>query len=132
MNRTDDHLPTPMFENIAASMGLNVRSTSNLSSEGSAYSQQIIVAVKWPWMILPFAILALVGVYLISIVVATRRMKLEPWKTSSLAVLMHGFADDESKGLVAGAEGLDQMEGLADSLRLKLTRSAVSSADEGS
>jgi len=131
MNGTDDHLPTPMFENIAASMSLNVRSTSNLSSDGSASSQQSIVAVRWPWMILPFAILALVGVYLISVVVATKRMKLEPWKTSSLAVLMHGLADDESRGLVAGAEGLDQMERVADGLRLKLTKSSASSTDEG-
>lgn len=130
-NRTDDHLPTTMFENIAASMSLNVRSTSNLSSDGSAYSQQSIVAVNWLWMILPFALLALVGIYLVSIVVATRRMRLEPWKTSSLAVLMHGLADAESRSLVAGAEALDQMERVAKSLRLKVVQEKAMS-DDGS
>jgi len=103
-------------------MSLNVRPTSNLSSDGLAYSQQGIVAVNWLWMILPLALLALVGIYLVSIVVVTRRMRLEPWKTSSLAVLMHGLADDESRSLVAGAEALDQMERVAKSLRLKVVQ----------
>ena len=129
MNKTDDHLPTRMFENIAASMSLNVRSTSNLSSGGSAYSQQSIVLVQWPWMILPFAILALVGIYLICIVVATKRMRLAPWKTSSLAVLMHGFADAESRSLIVGAEATDQMEGVAEGLRMKTMIEAVPPAD---
>ena len=133
MNGTTDYLPTTMFENIAASMSLNVRPTSNLSSDGLAYSQQDIVAVNWLRMIVPSALLALVGIYPVSIVLVTRLMRLEPWKTSSLAVLMHGLADDESRSLVADAEALDQMERVAKSSRLKVVQEkAMSDGSSGS
>lgn len=124
-NSSSDHLPTQMFQDIAASMSLNVRSTSNLSQTGLASSEVSVVAVRWPWMILPFAILALVGVFLIWVVIATRRAKLEPWKTSSLAVMMHGIAEGESQRLIEGAEGLDEMGVLADELRMRSTQGSV-------
>lgn len=129
-NSSADHLPTRMFEDIAASMSLNVRSASNLSQAGYATWQISVVSVRWPWMTLPLVILVLVGLFLIGIVIATKRARLEPWKTSSLAVLMHGIAEEESRRLIEGAEGLDEMNTLAEQLRMRSVQGEVV-VDEG-
>ena len=133
-NGTQDHMPTNMFENLAASISSTIRSTSNESSAGTASALQTRVAIKWPWMILPFLLLALVGVYLPAVIFITDRKQLQPWKNSSLALLMHGLADEESRSLVADAEGfLFEMEHVAHALSMSMVRNgaAAGSSDEG-
>lgn len=115
-----DHLLTQMFQDIAVSMSLNIRSASNLPQAGYATWQMSVVSVRWPWMIWPLATLVIVGLFLIGIVIATKWARLEPWKTSSLAVLMHGIAEEESRRLMKGAEGLDEMSWLAEQLRMSM------------
>lgn len=126
-----NHTPIEMFENIASSMSLNVRSISNASSPGIATSFQSVVTVHWLWMILPFALLALVLAYLVVVLCVSKVGKQEPWKTSSMAVLMHGMMDDESRGLVEGLEQLDEMDDVSSQLRMKIVRRAESSPTSG-
>lgn len=128
-NGTSDHLPIQMFDNLADSMSLDVRSAARASSPGVASSLQSVISVDWYWMILPLGLLALTFVYLLTVVCVSRASNQEPWKTSSVAVLMHGLMDDESRSLVKGIERLDDMDDTSEQLKMKIVRKGLGGAE---
>ncbi|KAK5724003.1 hypothetical protein LTR17_013752 [Elasticomyces elasticus] len=99
LNATPHSLDS-MFRNIAQSMTLAVRTQvgANTVVKGQYFTQETYIHVVWAWISLPAAVGLAVLVFLLGVVVKTRRVGLEPWKESSLATLFHGIGSADAEG----------------------------------
>lgn len=101
---------TAMFENLAASMTRNLRSTSidsqSLSSaslhvlgvgpaNGTATSRKILVSVSWPWLAFPVALLLMALVFFFLTLLSTSRHQLEVWKLSPFPLIFNRVVDSQ-------------------------------------
>ena len=100
-----------MFENLAASMTFNLRSTSieDQSStreglitvegaspaNGTSTRDQILVSVRWPWLGFPVALLLLALAFFILTLLSTSRHRLEVWKTSPFPLIFNRIDDSQ-------------------------------------
>lgn len=112
-------LPDPLPKGITAFPNPQL---GNLPANGTAYSYQTFIEVRWPWFILSL-VLALGGLgFLVGTVIASRLEKTTPWKNSALALLMHGL-DTQSRKEFGGTDSVSEMEDLAEGtvLRLQVT-----------
>ncbi|MCJ1229317.1 hypothetical protein MMC12_005982 [Toensbergia leucococca] len=73
---------------LATSMTNTLRS-GNWSEivNGTSYSQVNYVKVRWPWLIVPAAVLLLSLLFLVATMRQSSQMNVKPWKTSTLATL---------------------------------------------
>jgi hypothetical protein len=92
MNRTRAGFPGVM-DNIAASMSLNMRTLPYQPApvRGRAFSSESHAVVTWPWLILPA--LELLGslVFLVAVILESRKANLSPWLNNALAYFFHGL-----------------------------------------
>lgn len=101
---------TAMFENLAASMSQNLRSTSIDSqrlnpaslnvlgvgpANGTATSREIVVSVRWPWLAFPVALLLMALVFFFLTVLSTSRHRLEIWKLSPFPLIFNRVVDSQ-------------------------------------
>ncbi len=95
-----------LFDNLATAMTNNMRQkwVSEVSglpggapAHGIAWRTETYVRVYWAWMALPIALLALTLVFLIATMTQNHRCKVMAWKSSSLAVLLHGVTDEDQR-----------------------------------
>ena len=99
-----------MFENLAASMTQQLRSTSidsqrlspaslNVSgvgpANGTATSREILVSVRWPWLAFPVALLLIALVFFFMTLLSTSRHQLEVWKLSPFPLIFNRVDDSQ-------------------------------------
>jgi hypothetical protein len=81
-------LPNNISEHVAQLakvMSYTVRNEDEDSVEGAAWEQRVMIHVSWRWLILPFFLLLLSGVFLLTTMAKTKEDRL--WKNSVLAIL---------------------------------------------
>ena len=102
--------PGPVLAQVADGMTVAIRSIAGPKSSvaGSAMDTQIFVKARWIWSGLPIALIFLSFVFMISTLTISLRRGVPVWKSSSLAVLVHGL-DEDTRDQVAAAK-LDAME----------------------
>lgn len=103
---------TAMFEKLTASMTHNLRSSSLDSqrsfegmgyvlgvgpANGTAYSLEVLVSVRWPWLTFPAALLLIALVFFFLTLLSTSRHQLEVWKLSPFPLIFNRV--DESQPL---------------------------------
>lgn len=77
---------------VAASMTDLVQRCDNGSAvRGQAFRDEAFVRVRWPWLILPAALVLVAAALLLAAVVVNRRRGSALWKSSVLPLLFHGF-----------------------------------------
>lgn len=71
--------------------------------EGSAYTVESYVHVRWGWLSLPLILLAATSFFLLGTVVKSSLFKNDVgvWKTSAVATLLYGLPDDMQKKIAA-------------------------------
>lgn len=117
-----------VFESLASSLTTHARSkVCHSTKNGTAWTTQSYVQVRWPWMALPIALVVLSLVFLVVTVVHTRRQYI--WKSSPLALLFSDLRVDGSKdfrrdptlkGMESTSRKMDVwLESSADGPRLK-------------
>ncbi|KAK9849912.1 hypothetical protein MYU51_013115 [Penicillium brevicompactum] len=117
-----------VFETLASSLTNHARSkVCHWTKNGIAWTTQSFVQVRWLWMILPCALVALSMVFLIVVVFHTRRQYI--WKSSPLALLFSDLRVDGSgnfkrdptlKGMESTSKKMDVfLESSHDGPRLK-------------
>jgi hypothetical protein len=94
------------MENLATAMSVEVRNFQDSGvnvhqAPGIAWKQDTLVQVRWAWISLPIAVLALSLVFLVSTVVISSRDRGEVgiWKTSIIAVLFNGLGDEVQQSI---------------------------------
>ncbi|KLU85043.1 hypothetical protein MAPG_04075 [Magnaporthiopsis poae ATCC 64411] len=97
-----------IIHNMTRSMSDQLRSTFNATAPGKTIGQVVFVQVQWMWLVLPL-IVQLAGTLLLGLVLARLAAcrDLQPWKSSSVAVILHRVSDDGQSG---GATALLQPE----------------------
>ena len=91
---------------------------SNITNiRGNVYRNEIMVNVRWPWMILP-TLLVILGVAFFAWTMYASRKKIF-WKSSILALLFHGFDDQTDLNHVECLTG-NSMEKLAEDIYVEL------------
>lgn len=61
---------------------------------GDAYALQVFVQVRWGWLTLPLVLLLLTFYFLLASIRESKKANVMPWKSSSIALLFHGLAED--------------------------------------
>ncbi|KAL4923316.1 DUF3176 domain-containing protein [Aspergillus undulatus] len=89
-----------MFESLASSLTLQARSkVCDATVTGISWTVQSFVHVRWPWMILPGALVLLSGFFLLITILHTRNQYI--WKSSPLALLFSDLTVDAPSPLKA-------------------------------
>lgn len=106
------------ISNIATSMTNAIRnSEQGTTFAGTAFRDQIKIHVSWPWIILPVTVILGGNLLLLVTIVQSRRTRMPLWRSSSLAILYHGFESfDRSEPLAT----MSQMEEAAELRRVRL------------
>lgn len=88
------------FDNIAKALSRVVRVSGNGTEEvkGDALGPQTYVMIRWEWFSLPVILLGFSLVFLVSVMIQCRSNEVKIWKTSALAVLLHGPGEGGSRG----------------------------------
>jgi hypothetical protein len=111
-----------MFESMASSLTLNARSkVCSASVNGTTWTVQSFVHVRWNWLILPGALVVLSLVFLVVTVVHTRNQYI--WKSSPLALLFSDLTV-ESSGPLKASPTLRNMEDTSRKMEVWLESSA--------
>ena len=112
----------PMAMNNAATALTNyLRDSSNTTVVGQGGQHELYIRVSWPWITLP-ALLVVAGLsFLILAMFETKRRGACVWKTSELALLIHGQAGREQQTPAIDRES--EMERVAQGIRVRLGNS---------
>jgi hypothetical protein len=99
-----------IMDRVALSMTNSIRTGPNQTEvHGSVLVAEQHIEVRWPWMILPAALVLLSVVFLIvSMILATRRCA--GWKSSALPSFYHGFSNSELDTSESQPGDIDDME----------------------
>ena len=124
--------PWIMFGNIAQSLTVAIRNEyvlyesfyENGLINGTATRYELYVNVCWQWIILPAALQILAMVFLILVILNTRRHGIEAYKDGILGTLFHGI-DEDSRRLMEPLNEVDDMEEVAEETNMQLKYSAT-------
>ncbi|KAF2671238.1 hypothetical protein BT63DRAFT_211058 [Microthyrium microscopicum] len=113
-------IPTTM-QNIATSMTNAIRNSQKKATfKGTATQAQTKIVVRWPWIILPVAVVVGGNLLLVLSIVESSRRQTPLWRSSSLALMFHGL-----KGVGDyPAEKTSEMESSAKELKVRLMGSS--------
>lgn len=92
MNNSATGFPDIM-DNIAKSISRELRTIAYQPPplQGLAFSPTTRARIVWAWLALPFSLLAASLIFLIIVIVETKRKGLVPWTSNILAALFHGI-----------------------------------------
>lgn len=117
-----------LMNNLAARMTDALRNlysdpASDASTLGNVYTTQAYVLVTWPWLILPVGLVLASCILLLVAVISSSRQQTIVWKSSSLALLFHGFAGGDGIGNGGYSVYRKQMELTAQEMQVRLAES---------
>lgn len=81
---------TDMMTNIASSMTSAMMNNADDPLVGIGYSEEVYIRVRWPWLILPAALVLSTMALLILVMVKSSSSRVVLWKSSLLALMFHG------------------------------------------
>jgi hypothetical protein len=114
------------FSRIAVSMTESIwMSNSSRIVHGNALSDQTYVEVRWEWMAIPLIVLVFAIVLLIITIFVNSKQGTRIWKSSAVALLvhgMHGWSEQE----LAAMKSLEEMNYFAAGAKAKLGREGSS------
>lgn len=135
-NNGPDKIPESM-RNIATSMTNNMRLKSKTVVQGTALSLQPYIHVRWLWLLLPIVMILGTALFLLLTVWQSRRWGVPTWRSSALAVMVHGIQGAGSGGgdteeeadvmtandaIWAGKEKVSELDRWAEDVEVSLRR----------
>ena len=118
------------IENLATTMTNNIRQQNDSDSspfEGVAYMTETYVKVRWAWFAYPATVLALSLLYLLGTIFESRIRDILIWKSSNLALVLHGKGLEPSKTDHVPANTLSEMTEMAKDVEVEL----IQTSEEG-
>ncbi|KAI0189859.1 hypothetical protein F4808DRAFT_453984 [Astrocystis sublimbata] len=77
------------FENAAQSITNWIRDTSNFTQAGATQEWTIKIQIEWPYITAPLTAFLAGVVFCVYTILETRKLRLDPWKTGTIATLTH-------------------------------------------
>lgn len=115
------------IENLATSMTNNIRQQNDSGSspfEGVAYKTETYVHVRWAWFAYPATLLTMSLLYLLGTIIESRNRDVLIWKSSNLALLLHGQGLELSKDDHLPVNTLSEMTEMAKDTRIELIQTS--------
>ena len=115
------------MENLATSMTNNIRQQNNSDSspfKGVAHQTETYVHVRWLWFAYPATVLALSLLYLLGTIMESRNRDILIWKSSNLALLLHGQGLQLSKNGHVPVNTLSEMNEMANDIEIELIQTS--------
>ena len=115
------------MENLAASMTNNIRQQNDSGSspfEGIAHQTETYVDVRWSWFAYPATVLALSLLYLLGTMIESSHRDILIWKSSNLALLLHGQGLQLSKSGHVPMNTLSEMNEMAKDIEIELSQTS--------
>lgn len=115
------------IENLATSMTNNIRQQKDSDSstfEGVAYKTETYVHVRWAWFFYPATVLALSLLYLLGTIIESRNRDILIWKSSNLALLLHGQDLELSNSDRVPVNRLSEMNEMAKDIEIELIQTS--------
>lgn len=121
-----------VFDNIARAMTSNFRQkwvvpefpgyAGGSPTQGIAWRTETYVRVNWAWLILPIALEALTGVFLVATVARSWKARMVAWKSSVLALMLHGVPDQDLDRVFGGKDlvQVGEMDDVAKKVAIRL------------
>jgi len=88
--------------------------------DGTAWSSERFVEIRWAWITLPAVSLVGSLVLVCATIAKGRRSQAPVWKSSSLATLFHGLSE-ETRNRIGPDSATSQIEALSTKLRVRLS-----------
>ncbi|KAH7093249.1 hypothetical protein FB567DRAFT_170781 [Paraphoma chrysanthemicola] len=103
---------TKTFDNVAASMTEQLRSSGSDVARGISVKSVVFVHIRWGWLALPIAVTVVSAAFLVATWIHARLHHCVPWKSSSVAILYHHVVmnGDEKAVLRSEMRSLTEME----------------------
>lgn len=101
----------------------NIRQQNDRCSspfEGVAYESETYVHVRWEWFAYPATVLVLSLLYLLGTIIESRNRDVLVWKSSNLALLLHGQGLELSKSDHMPVNTLSEMTEMAKDVEIEL------------
>ncbi|KAF2756586.1 hypothetical protein EJ05DRAFT_487465 [Pseudovirgaria hyperparasitica] len=109
-----------LMSDLAVSMTTAFRGFNGaVPVQGKALSAESYVHVRWGFVVLPVAVVFLTVAFLVAAMLSTRATKTTLWKSSALAVLLHGLDQETREKFVLG-DGLHKHKRQAKNVRVRL------------
>lgn len=105
----------------------NIRQQNDSGSslfEGVAYVTETYLHVRWAWFAYPATVLALSLLYLLGTIIESRNRDILIWKSSNLALLLHGQGLELSKGGHVPVNKLSEMNEMAKDVEIELIQTS--------
>ena len=115
------------MDNLAASMTNNIRQQNDSGSspfKGVAHQTETYVDVRWSWFAYPATVLALSLLYLLGTIIESRNRDILIWKSSNLALLLHGQGLQLSKSGHVPVNTLSEMNEMANDIKIELIQTS--------
>ena len=117
---------TALMDNLAISMTNNIRqqndSVSSPEWEGTAWTSQTYVHVRWGWFAFPVTLIVLSSALLFGTIIETWYRNVMVWKSNNLALLFHGRGLDLDSQDLPGVNRLSEMTAVAREIRVELVQ----------
>ncbi|MCJ1360786.1 MAG: hypothetical protein MMC33_010795 [Icmadophila ericetorum] len=105
---------------LATAMTVAFRSFNGaIPVEGQAFNFESYVHVRWGWIGLPVAVVALAALFLLAAIYKSKQTKTALWKSSALAMLFNGL-DDETRAVFASEISLSSQKRHAKEVKVQL------------
>jgi hypothetical protein len=100
MNKSTTGFPN-LIESLAQSLSISLRDISyqpQRDAVGKAFTIGNHAVVRWPWLILPAVELLASLVFLVAVMLETKKAGMVPWTNNPLAYFFHGFDQRPLRG----------------------------------
>ncbi|PSN64329.1 hypothetical protein BS50DRAFT_498919 [Corynespora cassiicola Philippines] len=104
----------------AATNNMRLRTNDTEMVNGTAWTNENFVQIRWPWVTLPATLLLSTLVFVCATILETRRQNAEVYKSSALATLLHGITEDVRERYHPAAS-LSEVEAMSQKLDVKLS-----------
>ena len=104
--------------NLAAAMTNYIRDAGNHTVSGQLGVTETYVRVLWPWIILPGVLVVAGALFLVMVIVETKKRGVDIWKDSELALLFHGL--NEGNERFAGLFKTSEMDYVASRMKVRM------------
>ncbi|RDW56348.1 hypothetical protein BP6252_14173 [Coleophoma cylindrospora] len=111
-----------LFDTLASRMSNRLRaSVCDLHFPGVESDLDIVLVIRWGWLIIPTTIILLAIALLATVMVQSHYYKVKLWKTSLLALLFHGLSVEiRNKYSMSEVEDLRRMEEVSEKVVVSL------------
>ncbi|KAB5571778.1 hypothetical protein GE09DRAFT_642249 [Coniochaeta sp. 2T2.1] len=117
-----------LIHDLSVSTTVSMRSFIGAGAEtinGTAFRRENFVSVRWGFAAVPIFAVAATGVFLALAAWRSRRVGAGLWKSSALAVMVHGLDGSVRKDIFGGLEGLKAQKAMARRVVVRLDEGAA-------